>query len=132
MADNNRRCRLHRDLDPKIRDWLVRLTRAHAHLCYMVRLFGNPSIAGGQSLLGDTFAERAAAGDRTLLYDACSYVMDEIGGIRHEIDVAMDAAPPTHHLPGTAEKVAVMFQRAERGEALFIEGDAMPAPLPLD
>lgn len=88
-----------------------------------MRLYGNPSKAGGQSLQGETYAARAARGDRTLLYDAVGLSIDELGEIRHEIQVVIDAAPPTQAAPGSADKVAEMARRAERGESLFVDGD---------
>lgn len=99
------------------------MARVHAHLCAIVRLYGNPSKAGGQSNQGETYAARAARGDRTLLYDAVGLSIDELAEIRNEIQALIDAAPPTQAAPGSAEKVAEMARRAERGESLFIDGD---------
>jgi len=123
-ADKNRRTRLDKGLPPELREWLTRATRIHAHICYIVRLFGNPSQAGGQSNAGDTYEARAARGDRTLLYDALTYCGDEMEMLRAEIEAAMEAAPPTDAEPGSREKVAVMLARAEAGHSIFIPGDA--------
>ena len=38
-----------------MRDWLHRVARCHAHLCAIVRLYGDPSKAGGQSNAGETY-----------------------------------------------------------------------------
>lgn len=103
------------------------MARVHAHLCAIVRLYGDPSKAGGQSLQGETYAARAARGDRTLLYDAVGLSIDELTEIRNEIQAVLDAATPTAATPGTAEKVAEMVRRAERGESLFVDGDG-PRP----
>lgn len=103
------------------------MARVHAHLCAIVRLYGNPSKAGGQSNQGETYAARAARGDRTLLYDAVGLSIDELRDIREEIQRLIDAAPPTQAAPGSADKVAEMARRAERGESLFVEGDG-PRP----
>jgi hypothetical protein len=88
-----------------------------------VRLYGRPDRAGGQSNQGETYAARAAAGDRTLLYDCLTVSRDELDAIRTEVEAAMNAAPPTAAPPGTTDKVSEMARRAERGESLFIEGD---------
>jgi hypothetical protein len=112
------------DLPAEMKDWIIRTTRIHAHLCYLVRLFKNPSMAGGQSLEGETFAARAARGDRTLLYDALGLARDEIDAMREEIQKKMDSAPGTRHPPGSAGKVAEMFARAEAGFSIFIDDDA--------
>lgn len=103
------------------------MARCHAHLCAIVRLFGRPDRAGGQSNLGETYAARAARGDRTILYDAITLTVDELLAVRDEIQAEMDAAPPTPAAPGTTDKVDEMARRAERGESLFIEGDG-PRP----
>lgn len=118
-----RRVRMAASTDPTIRKWLRRVASLHAHLRYIVRLFGSPEIAGGQSLDGETYAERAARGDRTLLYDALGYVDDQVVELRAEIARKMASAPPTTAAPGSADKVCVMFERAEAGFDLFIDGD---------
>jgi hypothetical protein len=92
-----------------------------------VRLYGRPDRAGGQSNQGETYAARAAAGDRTLLYDCLTVSRDELDAIRGEVEAAMEAAAPTSAPPGTTDKVAEMARRAERGESLFIQGDG-PRP----
>lgn len=121
--ETGRRTRLAAGTCPRLAGWLHRVARVHAHLCAIVRLYGNPDKAGGQSLQGETYAARAARGDRTLLYDAVGLSIDELGEIRNEIQVVIDSAPATAATPGSAEKVAEMARRAERGESLFIEGD---------
>jgi len=103
------------------------VARVHAHLCAIIRLYGNPSKAGGQSNQGETYAARAARGDRTLLYDAIGLSIDELVEIRNEIQLVIDAAPPTQAAAGSADKVDEMARRAERGESLFVEGDG-PRP----
>ncbi len=118
-----RRTRIESDIPPQLRAWLHRVTRCHAHLLAIVKLYGNPSKAGGQSNEGETYQARAARGDRTLLYDALTLTRDELDAIREEVQLQMDAAPPTAHEPGTPGKVAEMVARADRGESLFIQGD---------
>ena len=125
--ETGRRTRLAPGTCPRLAGWLHRSARVHAHLCAIIRLYGNPSKAGGQSNQGETYAARAARGDRTLLYDAIGLSIDELVEIRDEIQVVIDSAPPTQAAPGTVDKVAEMARRAERGESLFIEGDG-PRP----
>ena len=103
------------------------MARCHAHLCAIVRLYGDPSKAGGQSNQGETYAGRAARGDQTLLYDAITVTVDELVAVRDEIQKQIDAATPVTAAPGSREKVDEMARRAERGESLFIEGDG-PRP----
>lgn len=124
LGGSNRRTRMTITADPQIKAWLRRTASCHAHLCYIVRLFGKPETAGGQSLQGEDFAARAARGDRTLLYDAMGYVADQIGEIREEIAREMRNTPPTAEAPGTGAKVRVLIDRAEAGRDLFITGDA--------
>jgi hypothetical protein len=108
---------------PQLREWLHRVVRVHAHLLAIVRLYGAPHKAGGQSLEGEAYAARAARGDRTLLYDALTVSRDELDEIRELVQREMDAAPPTDHEPGSPGKVETMVARASRGESLFIQGD---------
>lgn len=124
LDGSHRRTRMTITADPQVKAWLRRTASCHAHLCYIVRLFGKPETAGGQSLQGEDFAARAARGDRTLLYDAMGYVGDQIAEIREEIAREMRNTPTTAEMPGTAAKVRVMIERAETGRDLFIDGDA--------
>jgi hypothetical protein len=118
-----RRTRIAPGTCPRLKGWLHRSARVHAHLCAIIRLYGNPDKAGGQSNQGETYAARAARGDRTLLYDAIGLSIDELVEIRDDIQAAIDAAVPTTAGPGTADKVSEMARRAERGESLFVDGD---------
>lgn len=122
-SEQHRRTRIEAGVAPQLREWLHRVTRCHAHLLYIVRLYGNPSKAGGQSNEGETYQARAARGDRTLLYDALTLTRDELDDIRELVQREMDAAAPTDHEPGSPGKVAEMAARADRGESLFIQGD---------
>ncbi len=124
VGERNRRTRLEKGLPTELVDWLHRTVRVHAHLLAIVRLYGNPSKAGGQSNEGDAYAGRAARGDRTMLYDALTVARDELDGIREEVHRAMDSAPPTSHPPGSLGKVEVMRERMARGDSVFIAGDA--------
>ena len=125
--DAGRRTRLAAGTSPQIATWLHRVARVHAHLCAIVRLYGDPSKAGGQSNQGETYAARAARGDRTLLYDAVGLSIDELTEIREQIQKVIDAAVPTAAAPGSKDKVIEMARRAERGESLFVDGDG-PRP----
>jgi len=104
--------------------WLHRTVRVHAHLLSIVRLYGNPSKAGGQSNEGEAYAARAARGDRTMLYDALTVAREEIDAIREEVHTVMESAPPTVHPPGSPGKVEEMARRLHHGDSLFIAGDA--------
>lgn len=126
-VDAGRRTRLRLGLCQRLAQWLRRTARVHAHLCAIVRLYGSPTRAGGQSLQGDTYAARAAAGDRTLLHEALTLSIDELTAIREELEAEMAAAPPTAAPPGSKAKVDEMALRVERGDALFIEGDSKGA-----
>jgi len=124
QSDPHRRTRVAAEVDPQLRGWLRRCAQCHAHITTVVRLFGNPARAGGQSLLGETYAARAARGDRTLLHDCCCHVMNEMDDLRREILAEMEAAPPCPHPPGSRAKVDEMERRAHGGYSLFIDGDA--------
>jgi len=122
-SERNRRTRIRSRACQRLVTWLHRVARCHAHLCAIVRLYGDPSKAGGQSNAGETYQARAARGDRTLLYDALTVTIDELIEVRDEIGATMDAAEPTTAAPGTSDKVEEMCRRAERGESLFVDGD---------
>ena len=113
-----------RQIPPQIAAWLTRCTRIQAHMAYIVRLFKQPDIAGGQSLEGETYSERAARFDQTLIHDAFALVRDEATVGVEQIQASMDSAPPTVARPGSREKVAEMEKRAIRGVSIFIDGDA--------
>jgi hypothetical protein len=115
---------IRRSVPVKVRDWLTRLTRIHAHARYTVRLFAHPETAGGQSLEGETYAARAARCDQTLIHDASMLIRDEADAIVAEVQAAMDAAPKTAALPGTRAKVLEMEARARRGQSIFVDADA--------
>jgi len=121
---SNSRTRMSPTVDPQVKAWLRRTASCHAHLCWVVRLFGKPETAGGQSLQGEDFAARAARGDRTLLFDALGCAADQIAEIREEIAREMRNTPATAEMPGSTGKVRVMIERAETGRDLFIDGDA--------
>jgi hypothetical protein len=120
-----RRARISHAVPVEIRAWLHAVARVHAHLCSVVRLYGNPTSAGGQSLLGETYAARAARGDRTLLQDCLTLAIDELAGIREQVEAAIANTTPVAALPGTLDKVKEMAARAERGEQLFDERDGL-------
>jgi len=122
-GSSNRRTRFEKGLPEDLVGWLRRTVRVHAHLLSIVRLYGNPSRAGGQSLEGEAYAARAARGDRTMLYDCLSVARDELDAIRDEVGRVMDSAEPTRHPPGSPGKVEVMAERLHRGESIFIAGD---------
>ena len=123
----NRRTRLAQSLPPRLSRWLRRVTRVHAHICNVVRLYGN---VRASAIVTDEWRMRALAGDQTILADAIGFAVCELTAIREEIDAVMDDAPPTAALPGSPEKVAAMALRVERFQSLFVAGDTeCPAPM---
>lgn len=93
-----------------------------------MRLYGDPERAA-RNANSSIYHSRAAAGDPTILHDAICVTIDELVEIRDEIQAHMDAAPPTTATPGTKDKIEELARRAERGESLFVDGDADgPAP----
>lgn len=124
IGEHNRRTRLEKGLPEELVGWLHRTVRVHAHLLSIVRLYGNPSKAGGQSNEGEAYAARAARGDRTMLYDALTVAREELDAIREQVHQVMEAAPPTMLPPGSPGKVEVLAERFYRGDSLFIARDA--------
>lgn len=121
----NRRVRIGAHVSPQLREWLHRCTRAHSVLCHVVRCYGEPARAGGESNAGNEFVERAARGCRTLLYDAVGVAQDELEAVRQEIQHVMDTEPgPTHHPPGSGLKVIELAKRYHDGNSLHVAGDA--------
>lgn len=123
--ESGRRTRIDQAIDSQLRGWLHRVVYVHSHLLTIVRIYGRPERAGGQSLLGETYQARAARGDRTLLQDCLTTAIDSLSVIREEVEVAIQMVTPTQALPGTADKVQEMTRRAERGESLFVDGDGV-------
>jgi hypothetical protein len=104
--------------------WLHRIARCHAHLCAIVRLYGDPDRAA-RNANNTIYHARAAAGDPSILHDAICVTIDEMVEVRDQIQQHMDAAAaPTSAAPGTPDKVEELRRRAERGESLFVAGDA--------
>lgn len=124
-GDANRRTRIRNRVWQALVGWLHRITRCHAHLCAIVRLYGDPSRAGAGT---GQYAKRAAEGDPTLLYDALTVTIDELVEVRNEIQQHMDSAEPTTAPPGSKAKVEAMARRMDRGESLFVDGDAGMRP----
>jgi hypothetical protein len=123
-AKQNRRTRFQPNLSPKMRKWLTATSRVHARLCSIVRLFNAPHRADGESNLCGQYVERLAREDKTLLFDALNAAAVEIDAIREDVSADMGKASPTSAPPGSHEKVAEMAARFDRGEWLFIDGDA--------
>lgn len=100
----------------------MRVTRCHAHLCTVVRIYGNPEKAGGASNHGNDYVRRAASGDRSILHDALIRTGHALYEIADEVEESLDLEPTTA-LPGTPEKVEVMAERAAEGLPLFRRQD---------
>ena len=123
-----RRTRLAAGLPPRLSRWLRRVTRVHAHLCNVVRLYGE---ARANVIAGDQWRARALAGDRTILLDAIGFAAGELESVRQQIETDMDDAAPVAAAPGSPEKVAALALRVERFQSLFVAGDTDIAP-PMD
>lgn len=86
----------------------------------MARAYGCPQ----KSKRTDSFATRAAEGDRTLLHDCLTKVsreLDELAAI-----VEKDIEPKsTQAMPGSQEKIEILRDRFEKGKKLFADGDAV-------
>lgn len=107
------------NLPPKIHGWLIRTTRVHAHLTYIVRSFAQARTREA----GDGVEARASRHDRTLLHDCWTYGINELELLRSELHADMEPQPVGHR-PGSPEKVAELEQRAERLQNLFADADA--------
>jgi hypothetical protein len=118
-AKQNRRTRFKSHLSPKMRKWLIATSRVHARLCAIVRLYNAPQRAGE-----GIFSVRLTREDKTLLFDALNAAAFEIDAIREQVSAEMGKALPTSAPPGAHEKVTAMAARFDRGEWLFIDGDA--------
>lgn len=123
-SEPNRWHRLAADTDPRLRGWLHRTARMHAMLTRCVRLYANPSTAGGASNEGESFAARAAAGDPSILHDALGNVVADATELRDEVGRVMDDVPATPHAPGTPGKLDALAARYAAGVSLFAPGDA--------
>ena len=119
----NRRTRIGDHVGAQLRGWLQRVTRAHATLCHVVRVYGAPERAGGASNAGNVYVERAASGDPTLLHDALGAAIDTLAGIRAEVSDHMDQTRPCRGKPGSAAKVEEMARRAAAGHSIFNSSD---------
>lgn len=106
-------------LPPKIHRWLIRTTRVHAHLTYIVRSFAQARAR----MAGDSVEARASRHDRTLLHDCWTYSVNELELLRAELNAEMEPGPVGYR-PGSPEKVAELEQRAERLQNLFTDADA--------
>jgi hypothetical protein len=118
------RPRFRESLSPQMRKWLTATARVHARLRTVVVLFAQPHKAGGQSSLGDNYVERLRREDKTLLFDALNKAVIEVTAVRDEVSTAMGRAAPTSAPPGSHEKVSEMAARFDKGEWLFVDGDA--------
>jgi hypothetical protein len=122
-----RRTRLAASLSPHLSQWLRGVTRVHAHLCQVVRLYGKPRA----TQVADEWRARALAGDKTILLDAVTLAISQLESIRGMIDASMGDAEPVNAAPGSAEKLQALVIRAERYQSLFVAGDMEIQP-PMD
>lgn len=117
---SNRRTRLSPRIGKRLAGWLRRVSRVHAHLCNVIRLYGRERKSASGT---NEWRARALAGDQTILADALIVAVGELTAVQAAIDAAMAAAPPTDAPPGSPAKVEVLAARVAAGFALFIDGD---------
>lgn len=72
---------------------------------------------------GNHYAERAAAGDPTLLHDQLGVAIDVLSDLRSEVIEHMEETTPCRGKPGSAAKVEAMRLRAEAGQSIFSDKD---------
>ena len=109
-----------------LNEWLRRVARVRAQLGCCVGVYANPMRSGGQSLLGEGYAERASLGDRSILHEFLTTAIEQLVQIREEVELAMARGiEPTTHLPGTEAKVELLRERAARGDQLFLDADGL-------
>lgn len=118
-----RRTRIAATVPAQVAGWLRRVVHVHAQLCHTVGLYGDPRRAGGSGLEADSYASRAAGGDRTILDDTLARAIEELGAIRDEIWREMGEVPPSRCLPGSAEKIAELQRRCSLGKSLHHPDD---------
>jgi hypothetical protein len=119
-AVGNRRTRLSPRIGKALAAWLRRVSRVHAHLCNVIRLYGRERKSARGT---DEWRARALAGDKTILADALIVAVAELQSIHAAIDAAMTATPATDAAPGSPEKIAVLADRVAGGFAVFLPGD---------
>lgn len=76
-GEGNRRTRLDRDLDPRLKAILHTIVRAHAPLCRAERVYETPKIAGEADAI-----RRAERGCRTILFDMITCSLEELYNAR--------------------------------------------------
>ena len=59
------------------------------------------------------------------MLDAVAHAIRQLEQVRDQIEKAMAGAATTGAEPGTAEKIEVLRERAERSENLWHEGDTV-------
>ena len=101
----------------------MRVTRVHAHLLNIVRLYGRPDRAGGS---GTAYADQLRRGDRTLLTSCLAHAIAALSEIRDEVDADIEDVPPVTAFPGSKEKLEAMRERVAAGLSLFSDRDDHP------
>lgn len=109
--------RYSRLVDARLRKHLREIARCYSYLCRVVRAFGRPGPAT------DSFAERAAAGDRTLLHDCLCRVSLRLDAIASSLEADIEPTA-TDAAPGSAKKVDVLAERFASGKKLFSDADS--------
>lgn len=122
-----KRPRYRRTTPAPLRKSLTQMATVTARMRATIVLYCSPQTAGGSnqhsSACGAEYVARAERYDETLLYDACTYAIDELTAIRQEVTTRLDAIAPTDAHPGSAAKLQVFQDRVTQGKAAFHERD---------
>lgn len=111
--------RFDRRLDPALRKHLRKVSRCYSYLCHVARAYGCPQ----KSKRTDSFATRAAEGDRTLLHDCLTKVSRELEELAARVEKDIEPKS-TQAMPGSQEKIEILRERFEQGKKLFADDDA--------
>lgn len=88
-------------------------------MCHVARAYGCPQA----SKRTDSFATRAAEGDRTLLHDCLTRVSRELEELAAKVEKDIEPKS-TQAMPGSQEKIEILKERFEQGKKLFADDDA--------
>ena len=122
-----KRVRYRRNTPAPLRKSLTHMATVAARMRATIVLYCAPHSAGGSNqhsaACGTEYVARAERYDETLLYDACTYAIDELTAIRLDVTARLDAIQPTAARPGSPQKLAILQDRVTRGKAAFHDED---------
>jgi len=123
------RSRLRDDTPPAMRRHLTEFARIGALAHAAVGLFAYPERAGGFSLDGPVYRARLERYDPTVLHEYLTAARLILDRILADVERQIEDTPPTAIRGGSTiearrAKVGVLSERFDRGQALFVEGDA--------